>query len=193
MFECRKHGYGENIRLMRQSTASRMNEQKSWSDEEIVCLRNLFYLHEGISHMALLFSCTEIEVMNKVLELNLYDLFFFPLYHNYLGDTPNTHEEEMKGGYNCDPYTQSVEVMRRATGVFCENSYYWSKVHDEILQEMFESNADVTTIALSFVCTEVMIMRKIIELGLYSKAQFGSDMGPYADTVVYYPALHDYV
>lgn len=192
MYELRKHGYAENIRVMRESTASRLNERKIWTDEEIFCLKNLFYLHEGISHMALLFGCTEIEIMNKILELNLYGSFAFPLFWNYLGDTPNSPEEQMGGGFNCDPYTQNVEIMRRATCTFSEREYDWTRDHDEVLRQMLESNADITTIALSFVCTEVLIMKKIIALGLYEDSEFGSDMGPFVDTVLYYPCLHDY-
>lgn len=192
MYEIRKHGYAENIRLMREGTAVRMNEQKLWTDEEILCLKHLFYLHEGISHMALLFGCTEIEVMNEILNLNLYGSFSFPLFWNYLGDTPNSPGDQIEGGFNCDPYSQNVEIMRRATYTFSEREYDWTRNHDEVLRQMLESNADITTIALSFVCTEVMIIRKIIELGLYEDSEFGSDMGPFADTVLYYPSLHDY-
>lgn len=195
MFEVKKHGYGQNIELLRRSTPARMQEQKVWSEEEVVCLRSLFYTHEGISHMALLFGVTEIEVMRKILELGLYNTYSFPLYYNYFGDTPNSPEEELEGGYNCDPYTQSVESMRRATATFREDEYFWSCVHSQVLEEMFQWNADITTIALSFGCTEPMIMNKVLELDFYSRYDFpvfGTDAGPYSDTVRCYPDLEYY-
>jgi len=196
MHEVKKHGYGQNIELMRRSTPARMQEQKVWSEEEVVCLRSLFYTHEGISHMSLLFGVTEIEVMRKILELGLYNTYSFPLYYNYFGDTPNSPEEELEGGYNCDPYTKSVERMRRATATFREDFYLWSETHSEILKEMFQNNSDITTIALSFMATEPLILRKIVELGLYSNydiSLFGTDLGPYVDTVRYYTDLGPYI
>lgn len=62
MYEMKKHGYGHNIELMKRSTPARMQERKVWIEKELVCLRSLFYSHEGISHMALLFGCTETEI-----------------------------------------------------------------------------------------------------------------------------------
>ena len=196
MFELRKHGYGQNIELMRRSTPARMQEQKAWSEEELVCLRSLFYSHEGISHMALLFGCTELEVMRKIQELGLYNDYSFPPFYNYFGDTPNSPEEELESGYNQDPYTRSVETMRRATATFREDYYTWSRTHSDILKEMFQNNSDITTIALSFMCTEPLILKKIVELGLYSNYDiglFGTDLGPYVDTVRYYTGLGPYI
>ena len=57
-------------------------------------------------------------------------------------------------------------------------------------------NSDITTIALSFMCTEPLILKKIVELGLYSNYDIGmfeTDLGPYVDTVRYYTGLGPYI
>lgn len=45
-------------------------------------------------------AVTWASILRKILELGLYSAYAFPLFHNYFGDTPNSPEEELEGGFN---------------------------------------------------------------------------------------------
>ena len=164
--------YKQQVEIMRRCTENALNTESFWDDELIEHLKILFFTHSGITAIAHFFNCTEVEIMRKIQELDLYHCYNFPLFHQWCGDDENDPESPKGDQFNSDEYTRSIELLRRSTPDFNERQFIWDEEKLDLLDRMFCASEDITRMALILGCTEPMVMRKILEERLYQCMDF---------------------
>lgn len=176
MYHYDRMNYKQQVEIMRRCTADMLDHGDGtnwdWDDELVGYLGMLFFTHSGITATAHFLNCSEVEIMRKIQKLNLYNRYDFPLFHQWCGDDENDPETPKGDQFNSDPYTRSIELMRRATPTFDEHQFIWSEDKLELLDRMFCMGEDITQMALTLGCTEPMIMKKILEENLYHSMDF---------------------
>lgn len=164
--------YKQQVEIMRRCTENALNTEFFWDDELIEYLKIFFFTHSGITATAHFFNCTEVEIMRKIQELDLYHCYNFPLFHQWCGDDENDPDTPKGDQFNSNEYTRSIELLRRATPDFDERQFIWDEEKVDILDRMFCASVDITQMALTLGCTEPMVMRKILEERLYQCMDF---------------------
>ncbi|MDY3692119.1 MAG: hypothetical protein SO072_09130 [Dysosmobacter sp.] len=164
--------YKQQVEIMRRCTEDALNTEFFWDDELIEHLKILFFTHSGITAIAHFFNCTEVEIMRKIQELDLYHCYNFPLFHQWCGDDENDPDSPKGDQFNSNEYTRSIELLRRLTPDFNERQFIWDEEKLDLLDRMFCASEDITRMALTLGCTEPMVMRKVLEERLYQCMDF---------------------
>ena len=170
MFNYNKTDYKQQVEIMRRCTANALDGSDIWiwSTEYENWLKTLFFSNVGITLMANYANCPETEIMKKIMEMDLYNQYDFPILHlnERAADIPQGAQ------HNIDPYALSVELLRRSTPAFHVRQFVWTKEKVECLREMFYGSEGITKMALVLGCTEPMVMEKILEEHLYFRMNF---------------------
>lgn len=173
MYNYNKSSYEQQVEIMRRCTARSLDEGDIWSwdagCEEM--LENMFLTNHGITEIAHFFNITEIAVMRKVLELDLYSYYNLPDFRRR-DDNKKCAEASKEEIFNIDPYTQAVEMMRRDTLAYDEHQFIWSEEKVKTLRMKFCVSEGITQIALALGCTEPMVVNKILEERLYHNMDY---------------------
>lgn len=172
MYNYDRTSYKQQVEIMRRCTENALNMEFFWDDESVWYLRILFFTHSGITATAHFLNCTEVEIMRKIQELDLYYCYNFPLFHQWCGDDENDPDSPKGEQFNSDEYTRSVELLRRATPDFNEQLFIWNEEKLDLLDRMFCKSEDITKMALVLGCTEPMVMEKILDEKLYQSMDF---------------------
>lgn len=171
MYNYNKSSYEQQVEIMRRCTARALDEGDVWSwdagCEEM--LENMFFTNHGITEIAHFFNITEVEVMRKVLELDLYSYYSLP---NFRRRDIKCADATKEDTFNSDPYVGAVEMMRRDTLAYDEHQFIWSEEKVKTLRMKFCVSEGITQIALAMGCTEPMVVNKILEERLYHNMDY---------------------
>lgn len=172
MYNYNKSSYEQQVEIMRRCTARALDEGDVWSwdagCEEM--LENMFFTNHGITEIAHFFNITEVEVMRKVLELDLYSHYNRPDFRRREGK--KCTEATKKDTFNGDPYVGAVEMMRKDTLAYDEHQFIWSEEKVKTLRMKFCVSEGITQIALALGCTEPIVVNKILEERLYHNMDY---------------------
>ena len=140
-----------------------------YTDTEVIepDLKELFFLHWGVTGIALYYGCPEPVIVEKILSMDLYSRYDDVVQqlqekHNPIG------EEKYNGLYEPqNPRGRAVRALRRATPEYSRRPFDWTAERIRLVYWLFKMGEDITDIALRLWCPEWMVLQVIMENRMY--------------------------
>ena len=172
MYNYIQNDHRQQIEIMRRCTAPALHDVFVFTQEQEDFFKILFFHASGISTIALLSGCTEVEVMRKIQEWDLYSWFQLPSFQTQLRENNAAYDEKPESANDQNQHFRRVQLMRKATSSFDCRHYQWTKEKLAKLYWLFCVGEDISEIALALECTEPMVMQKILDEGYYNAMDY---------------------
>lgn len=172
MYNYFQDDHRQKIELMRRCTAAALHDVFTFSEELDDVFKILFFHASGISTIALFFGCTEVEVMRKIQEWDLYSWFHSPGFQTQLREHNANYDELPEDPHGQNQNFRRVQLMRKATSHFNSRQFIWTEAKLQLLHSLFCTGIDISEIALTLGCTEPMVIQKLLDESYYNSMDF---------------------